>query len=547
MRAEARNVADHIGALSTFSRHDVRTFDPVDRPDAAALLDPDEFDVVVVHYTIPIVDERYLPGVLAERIARFDGLKVQFIQDEYRWIDALTTRMRELGIRLLFTCVPERELPNVYGARAPNLETVPTLPGYVPDDLAAVVATPLRGRPIDVGYRGRTVPYWLGRLGQEKAEIGHGFLARAAEYGLRCDISSAEEDRLYGDAWNRFLLSSRATLGTESGASIVDYDGSVEAQVRAYLIRHPGAPYEEVEREVLAPYEGNVVVNAVSPRVFEAAALRTAMVMFPGEYSDVVEPWRHYVPLEKDYSNMDEVAARLRDDRFLTELTERAHADLVASGRYSLRAFTEQFDELLAARSTSESPVEKTAYVRASAIRRSVVRSAIARARPVVGKPVQPLAMATLVARDRPVRGLAWAAPSVVRVRPGGLARDLWRLAALRRAVAAGLVHTVARVELEGRRIVLTSRPGPKPEGGSSFIAQASDALERGRLEQLIWDHGVTEAIPLLGEGLLLTRIGHHGVGGAHGFSALVEVARRNPRAVRDALGPLLVDASDGT
>jgi hypothetical protein len=51
--------------------------------------------------------------------------------------------------------------------------------------------------------------------------------------------------------------------------------------------------------------------------------------MFPGEYSGIVEPWRHYVPLEKDFSNMAEVAARLRDDRFVTELTERAHADLV--------------------------------------------------------------------------------------------------------------------------------------------------------------------------------------------------------------------------
>src|SRR5438067_6998926 len=159
----------------------------------------------------------------------------------------------------------------VRGPHVPGVTTITTLPGYAPAELTGYASKPPVERRIDVGYRGREVPFWLGRLGQEKVAIGREFLARAERYGLRCDISSSEEDRIYGAGWYRFLRSCRATLGTESGASIVDFDGSVQARTRHYLVRHPRVSFEEVERAVLAPYEGNVVINTVSPRVFEAA------------------------------------------------------------------------------------------------------------------------------------------------------------------------------------------------------------------------------------------------------------------------------------
>src|SRR5205085_839423 len=89
--------------------------------------------------------------------------------------------------------------------------------------------------------------------------------------------------------------SSRATLGTESGASIVDFDGMVQRRVEDYLVRKPEASYDEVEQAILAPHEANARIATASPRLFEAAALRTALVLFPGGYSVVVgklaKPW----------------------------------------------------------------------------------------------------------------------------------------------------------------------------------------------------------------------------------------------------------------
>jgi hypothetical protein len=534
-RREASNVAQHIDALKRLSRHDVSLFNPVDRPDACALLDVDEFDVVVIHYSIGVMFERYLPSVLRDKISRFTGLKAQFIQDEYRAIDLVTQRIGELGVELLFTCVPEHEVDKVYG-RVPGLKTVTTFPGYVPDELVGRSTAPLAERPLDVGYRGRTVPYWLGRLGYEKVEIGTGFAERAAAYGLRVDISSSEEDRIYGEAWNRFLSSCRATLGTESGASIADLDGSVERAVNDYLSRHADATFEQVEKAVLAPYEGNVVINTISPRAFEAAALRTAMVFFPGEYSGAIEPWTHYLPLAKDFSNMDEIVERLRDLPALEAMTERAYQDLVASGRFSLARFVAEFDVHVAKASRSRAPGAGPAYTRATR-RRLIPTASALRLRFVAGKVAQPALMTALAIRDPDVRRLATVAGRY-RVSAAALAQDLWRLAALRRGVRAGLFSASASLEDASRRLVITTDSGPPPEGSADGLAEA---LASGTVEELIWNHSrVGTQVPLMGAALVPSRVGSDRIAGAHSFRALVELVRSAPEQTISALKPLL-------
>ena len=213
--SHAPNVLEHIGAFRRFSRHRFDLFNPrgIGRSRFFRL---DGYDVVVVHYTIV----PYLSDWFCEQVAGFGGLKVQFIQDEYRRVDAITARMRELGIDLLFSSVPAPAVPSVYDSRLPGVDILPTLTGYVPAHLDGCPRPSLEGRPLDVVYRGRSIPYWLGRLGQDKVLIGQEFLARAASTGLRCDIAWTEPERIYGEAWYRFLGSARATLGTESGASI---------------------------------------------------------------------------------------------------------------------------------------------------------------------------------------------------------------------------------------------------------------------------------------------------------------------------------------
>ena len=344
--SHAETLLQHVAAFERFSRHRVTRFNPIGVTDPRALT-LERYDVVVLHWSLVVTYDTYLAPSLRAALHSYDGLLVQFIQDEYRWVDAITEMMRYLGVSIIFSVVPPVEFPKLYGERVPGARVEPTLTGFLPDELLELEVTPQRERPLHIGYRGRELPFWLGHLAQEKVQIARDVLSSAARYGLRCDIDWTEESRIYGEGWFRFLGSCRATLATPSGASIVDYDGSAEAAVRSYTALHPDATFVEVQKAVLGPYEDSILIDVVSPRIFEAAALRTVLILFEGGYSGVVDLDRHAIALERDLSNFAEVAALLEVPERLEEIAAAAHADIVASGRYTLRAFMARFDDLV--------------------------------------------------------------------------------------------------------------------------------------------------------------------------------------------------------
>jgi hypothetical protein len=525
-RRHAANVRQHIGALSTLSHHEVFPFNPVDHPEAAGKLELEEFDVVGIHYSLVVWHERYVPADLSEKLSRFRGLTVMFIQDEYRAVDQATAKMRELGVDVLFSCVPSDKVSLVYGSRLPGAEIITTLPGYVSDELVGLHTSPIGGRTLDVGYRSRRVPFWLGRLGQEKTQIAEGVAARADEHGLRCDVSVREEDRIYGEAWIRFLGSCRATLGAESGSSVVDFDGTLEARTNEYLARRPEASFEEVERELLAPYDGKVVINTASPRLFEAAALRTALVLFPGGYSGVVEPWTHYIPLEKDFSNMGEVAERLRDAQLVEELVDGTYRDLIESGRYSLRTLVREFDEVLARRAPSPARAGKPAYRRAHRRRRLPSLSPTSPLRMTAGRMLTPVVGLGLVLGDPSLRRVAASGLRRREVRRAGLVRDLVVLKALRNGIRHGAFSTDVELDSDRGRLLISSRRNgadrpPKP-------------LDRERFDDIVWNHAVQQPPHLTGDRLFAVEVR------THSFRALAELSRSDPERVLEAFEPAI-------
>jgi hypothetical protein len=552
--SHAPNVRDHIRALRRFSRHRVDLFNPRGLT-RSRFLRFDEYDVVVVHFTIFVLSDKYLAPSFRAQLAGFDGLKVQFVQDEYRAVDAMTTRMRELGIGVVFSAVPADGLSAVYGRRLPGVDILPTLTGYVPAELEARPRTPLNGRPKDVVYRGRSTPYWLGRLGQEKVLIGREFLARAASTDLRCDISWTEADRIYGEAWYRFLGSSRTTLGTESGASIVDFDGSLQQRTDAYLKARPGTTFDEVERELLSPFEGNAVIRAISPRVFEAAALGTAMVNFTGRYSDVIEPWVHYIPLEKDFSNFDDVVAAVRDDGVLDAIASRAHEDLVLSGRYSLERFIREFDHEIEARTLPRRRGRPPRVVRAA--KRPLLTLDQLRSLPQLAA-LPSVAFLRTRATERAGRRLIRRFPEIealaVRTRQeqppeksDRVMHDLVRLAAAAAAHLRELRYlgppfdVQPELDPEERKLTLVGTREPSQDAPPDGLhRRVATAIREARLEEIVWDNSaVSEALKFMSIPIPSVEVGYHVIAGAHSFTALLELAQRDPECVVSALEPL--------
>ncbi|MDQ2854155.1 MAG: glycosyltransferase [Chloroflexota bacterium] len=361
---EAATVIDHIDAIRRWSRSDVFVL-PIfgDLPDG---LDLERFDGLILHYNLIMSSGVYLSPLARWRVSQFSGVKAAFVQDEYRFVDSTVGVMRSMGIEVLFTCVPEDQVELVYPQSSlPQMKRkVTVLTGYVPEELLSLPLVPYQHRTVDVAYRGRRLPAWLGSLAQEKTTIAERFLADAPTYGLSTDISTSEGDRLYGDAWISFIASSRSTLGVESGASVFDFDGSVEQAIRGYLASHPDAPFDEVHRLFLSELDGRIRLNQISPRCFEAAALGTLMVLYPGDYSGILKPWQHYVPLEKDHSNMAEVASAIHDRSTWERITAQARDEVALDRRYSFAGMVEIVDDALALPVTSARPMPPREFER---------------------------------------------------------------------------------------------------------------------------------------------------------------------------------------
>lgn len=558
-RGHANTVRDHIAMFQAHSTHDVRVFNPMGFP-RSRMLDLDEFDAVVIHYSLLVIFDHFLHPSFREQIRRYRGLKVQFIQDECRWVNAVTAMMRSLGIHVLFTLLPEQEIDKVYNEQTlPGVTIHRTLAGYMPESLAGLKPPPFESRPIDIGYRGRTLPFWLGELTQEKVWIGQGVLARAKQHGLRCDIGWAEQDRVYGKRWIRFLSSCKATLATESGASITDFDGSVERLTKQYLTAHPAADFREVRQAVLEPFEGNVRMNQVSPRVFEAAALRTGLILFPGEYSGVVQPWVHYLPLQKDFSNLAEIVEKLRDHRFMRTMIETTYRDVVASGRYSPRKFVEAFDEVVA-RQERERGTGPTVRYHAACLERQghfalrAVLWAMEPAASVAGACLKGLVSFGLLLRARGGAALLRRALMPGRSEPRALVSQLMKevflLGIVRQRRAGhkgnrGRWSVSIRFESGNSGYVLTSRAAEDrcdPDGEEERAQWcALEAVARsGPLTHLMWDHsavGGEVRFALTSRRGLAVGMGEYDM---HRFTAFENLIRRWPALSRGVLADLV-------
>jgi hypothetical protein len=343
----AATVADHLEALTTQSRHHVRQVAILG--DAPPALDFDRFDVIILHYSLVVAHDGYVTPGLRARLRACRALKAVFIQDEYRHIDATVRAFQEIGLDVLFTCMPDEAIEAVYPAnKLPGVTKLNVLTGYVPEALLARTVLPLAARRIDVGYRARMVPAWLGDLGQEKWHIGRRFARDAPAYGLRCDVAYREEERLYGEDWIQFVMNCKAMLGVESGSSVFDFTGTIQAAVDRDATAEPGISYDELKRRHFAAEDGRINQRQISPRVFESAALRTLLVLYEGAYSGILVPGRHYVALAKDHSNMADVAAIINDPAQAQMIVDNAYREIACNPAYQFSAHATFVDGALA-------------------------------------------------------------------------------------------------------------------------------------------------------------------------------------------------------
>ena len=371
-----------------------------------------------------------------------------------------------------------------------------------------------------------------------------------------CDISSRPQETILGDAWLEFMGSGRATVGTESGSSVLDRRGEIKAAIDDVLLENPSATFEEVSARMPAGWDDYRFL-AVSPRHFEAVVTKTAQVLVRGHYSGVLVPERHYVPVEPDFSNLDEALEKVQDKAEIARMAERTYEDVYLSGRYTYARLTRLVDDILhmharpsafrRRRSAMLQPVQRIASAHAE-IERAVIAPATYAV--LVGRRSygEVAAALRLVATDPASRRLAFSylASTYARehVSPRVALADLLCLGRLRRTQEGksdGEPPYRISMEIDQAAQQITFR-SVLPDATARTPTQAGNIakLLRDRAWEFQWDHSGTDGEP--GYPIFGTHSSRLPLRkGRRALATLSCMARVSPHVVAKAISPLAV------
>lgn len=232
-------------------------------------------------------------------------------------------------------------------------------------------------RLIEIGTR---VARYLPHLGDDdRNRIADRFVQLGCEGRLSVDISNQRFNRV---GWAEFLNRCKGTISTEAGSWYLERDDATVNSVRKF-IRERSAGFELAHdskllrmgfalprplqwlagrafKAVGGRYEHQVVVRpqqeadihrmffadrprppiygkCISSRHFDAAGTKTCQVMFRGRFNDILEADKHYLALDHDFANLDEVLRRFKDSGERRAVADCAYEHVMQRHTYGHR------------------------------------------------------------------------------------------------------------------------------------------------------------------------------------------------------------------
>jgi len=313
-----------------------------------------KYDVILLHTTF--LGRRWMGAYFYKFLKQFswvrkyNSLKLAFPQDPYDHAEVLDEWMFSLGVDVLYSVLPKSSDKILYPVSSINMVMRRCLTGYhdSPEPSTPAFPTDHQRRKYDIVYRATDLPYWFGSHGQLKKKIGDLVLQKIIGKDFREDISSNPGDTITGSKWLGFLGGSRCVLGCESGSSVLDYRGEVQLRVKTMLNKDPVLSFEEVSSRMPKGWD-DYEFFAISPRHLESIETMTCQLLIEGHYNGILKANKHYLPIKKDFSNLDEILEKSKDKNLTMGIAERAYEEILKPGRYSLAYFAKSItDEILA-------------------------------------------------------------------------------------------------------------------------------------------------------------------------------------------------------
>ena len=254
-----------------------------------------------------------------------------------------------------------------------NISVVEIPHALNPDVFTNTVKT--EDRTWDIGVR--AVKY-LPHLGDNDRNRVHDYFNNLANTNLKISIS---DERFNREGWAHFLNDCRNTVSSEAGSWFIEKDDATVNTIREWMneknhnivikndsplrklghklpwwmrslikqilskgpIQHESKMNEKLSfDEVFDKFFAHKKIpdchgKCISSRHFDAIGTGTCQVLLEGEYNHILQPNLHYIQLEKDFRNIDDVVTKLTDIEVNKNITETAYQFVIGNHTYKHR------------------------------------------------------------------------------------------------------------------------------------------------------------------------------------------------------------------
>ncbi|MCC6146930.1 MAG: glycosyltransferase [Anaerolineaceae bacterium] len=256
------------------------------------------------------------------------GKTILFIGNEYDLLDQKIHFIQEAGVEYIGSQLPEATARWLY-AECVNSKVLP-----MPHALNPRLYHPGDGqkRPIELGFRGARYPLFIGDT--ERNDLLDDFERGASAWGLNIDFGYKTIRR---GNWAEFLRSCKAVIGAEAGTYYLDKRGHAITSARRYQHNHPRARLKEIKEQFFNPLTNYISGKCISSRHFEPIGAKACQVLLEGNYNGILNADEHYIKINKDKSNIEDVIRRLRDEEYRRQIVERAYEHILQNHTYAHR------------------------------------------------------------------------------------------------------------------------------------------------------------------------------------------------------------------
>jgi hypothetical protein len=246
------------------------------------------------------------------------GKIIFFVGNEFKAMRPKIEFVRELQVEYVASQLPQDIADWLYADCEAKVISVP----HALNECIFRPEIGLKDRQIDIGARSYDYPWFLGD--RERYNIFQ-FFSNLKSNSLVLDISLDPGRRFDRTGWARFLNACKGTIGTEAGTSFLENDDRTRHAVEKFLRQHPSATFDEIHKKFFVEYVNPVSGKCISSRHFDAIGTKTCQIMFPGRFNDILVADEHYIALNRDFSNIQDVLGRFMDVNYRQRMVDRTY------------------------------------------------------------------------------------------------------------------------------------------------------------------------------------------------------------------------------